>query len=246
MAVGKYCEFFDGWYESFVEHFATDAEERAVIVWTDNVDDPRFKNRELVREVRFKEKKPWPDIVMNRHRTYLEVEPLMEEYDYVFFSNVNEVYVGDVRVGDILPKDDKKSRLVGVKHFGLNMDVNPNVTVVDQKWQSEQNPKSRAYINTFPYDYVFGGALVGGYVKEFKEMCHAIADMSAEDMRNGLTAKWHDESYFNRYRLDHMEMIKALSPTYGMPEEAHWLRSRYETKILVLKKDWFFGSVDFR
>lgn len=76
-------------------------------------------------------------------------------------------------------------------------------------------------------------------------MCRAVAEMSADDMRRGLIAVWHDESYFNRYRLDHMETIKALPPTYGMPEGMWWLLKKYETKIFIINKRLFFGDNNF-
>lgn len=129
LCVGRYCEFFDGWYESFVKYFATKAEKRDIIVWTDNVDDPRYKNRELVREVRYKEKKPWPSTLMTKHETFMEVADLMDEYDCVFYMNANTLFKGEVNVEDVLPDDDKVSRLVAVKHACLSLDLNSNLSL---------------------------------------------------------------------------------------------------------------------
>jgi hypothetical protein len=52
-----------------------------------------------------------------------------------------------------------------------------------------------------------------------------------EDLKNGFTAIYHDESHLNKYL--HGKNIKILSPSYGYPEDGNL---PFEPTIMILNK----------
>lgn len=65
----------------------------------------------------------------------------------------------------------------------------------------ERNKKSTAYIkNLFEKNYhYFMGSLNGGKVKDFMKLSEVCSKNIHEDLKNGIIAIYHDESYLNKY-----------------------------------------------
>ena len=66
-------------------------------------------------------------------------------------------------------------------------------------------------------EHYYQGGLIGGESKAYIELLEQCSLMTETDLKRNITARWHDESYLNKYLLD--KQIKILSTEYGRPQE---------------------------
>lgn len=67
----------------------------------------------------------------------------------------------------------------------------------------ETNPESRAYVAPHEGERYYPGAFEGGTRPAFLRWCYWMTAASAEDHLRGIEPVWNDESYLNRYLIDH-------------------------------------------
>ena len=105
----------------------------------------------------------------------------------------------------------------------------------------EKNKQSTAHVADQDHDKYYAAAFVGGKSTNFLNMAKTIAERVEEDDRNGIIAKWHDESHFNKYFNENPPT--ALSPSYMFPEELiNHPQYPFEPKIVALKKESSFNQ----
>jgi histo-blood group ABO system transferase len=92
---------------------------------------------------------------------------------------------------------------------------------------------SKAYISPEKGTRYYAGGFFGGTKNEFLSMAAELAGCIDEDLKNGVIAKWHDESHLNRYFADHPPAIE-LTPSYCYPEG---MSLPFKPKLLALIKD---------
>ena len=179
-------------------------------------DNPRVKKI-------YQETLGWPGNTLFRFRMFNTQIDLLKEFDYIFFFNANMRFVTGIDE-DILPTEEEG--LLAVQHPGF-------FAANNLQFSYDRNPKTHAFI---PYGagkfYVMGG-FQGGTGTAFIKSIKTINEWTNDDYSKGLIPLWHDESYWNRYILDHP--YKMLSPAYGFPEG--WINSPFECKILILDKN---------
>ncbi len=141
---------------------------------------------------------PWPGPTLHRYHTILKAEPLAS-YDYIFYVDADCRFVGTVG-NEIL------GGLVGVIHQG-------QATQPRDIRAYETNRKSTACISRTEGRRYYAGGFQGGRSPDFIKAMQVIRGQITTDEANGITAKWHDESHWNRYLVDRPPDI-ALPPTY--------------------------------
>lgn len=112
----------------------------------------------------------------------------------------------------------------------------------------EPNPESAAYI-PLP-EFYFAGGFQGGRTKPFIKAMKTMERAIDEDLRKlNYTARWNDESHWNRYLLDNPPSV-VLSPSYVYPDSlideyyAKIWGKNYPPKLITLTKPFTTSEED--
>jgi histo-blood group ABO system transferase len=175
----------------------------------------------------------WPEATLYRYRTYLEYFQSFEE-NFLMHLDADMLFIGDA-IGKCLeclesdkmtlvshpgfyrPKGLRRTRfyienpIIGLKDFVLKVKHGGRGS-----W--ETNKKSMAYVpKRFRRIYVCGGVWFGPK-QEFGNLITECEDLLQADEGRAVMAKWHDESYLNKwssrnkYRL--IEPSMCFEPSY--------------------------------
>lgn len=193
MATGRYGDLGLKMIES-ARRFFLPKHERSFFIFTDGVVP------EAQDVIRIEQKKlGWPYDTLKRFHVYLANQELFKEMDYIFAIDADMIFVAEV--GDEILGD-----LVATRHWGF----------VEKKGTYCGNKKSAAYVSRKERKTYCCGAFYGGKREEVQKMLTTLVRNVNSDLKKNLIPKWHDESYLNRYFIDHPPMI--LSPSYCFPE----------------------------
>jgi len=191
----------------------------------------------------------WPLPTLFRYHTLLQQEERLREYDYIFYCDIDMLfvnYVGDEILGE----------------NSLTLALHPMYALRENFWfPYDANPKSEAYIK-LPGSYIiddrkggvkfrpeyYAGGFQGGtanlFIKAMKEMGKMI---DSDFEKANYIPRWNDESilqsYLFRYIQDHPEIKKVvLSPAYVYPDsliQEYYIKvwgKNYSPKIITLTK----------
>jgi hypothetical protein len=167
---------------------------------------------------------PHPLGTLLRYNYYLEKVAELKTYDYLYHIDCDMQLVSPV--GEEILCDR-----VCTLHPGwfLRRDV--------ENFEYDRNPNCKAYIATndcrVKPGHMYQNCFQGGSAEEFIKMAISIRTDCEIDLKNNIIARWHDESYMNKYMLENTP-TKLLSPGYAYPEK--W-ELPFEKKILHLDKD---------
>lgn len=159
----------------------------------------------------------WPDATLYRYHAVCEEN--WSGYDYLYLCDADMRFEAPV-------EDEIFSSLVATQHPGY-------VTRKDLPY--EDRPESAAYVRKGTVYYA--GGFVGGTRAAFLDLAHGIVNQIEQDDRNGITARWHDESHLNR-QLALLPPTRTLSPSYCFPDDASgypWLDGMKRILVAVDK-----------
>jgi hypothetical protein len=211
ICTGNYTVFWKDFYESMEKYFATDAEKH-YFVFTDadhiehGVDAAGNKNPYIHRI--YQKNLGWPGNTLKRFHMFLGIEEELAKLDYLFFCNANLQVLQTISASDVLPTGEEK--LVATLHPGFY--AKPR-----RKFTYEKNRKSIAYINKSEGERYFAGGFNGGTSSAFISATKKMREQIDADEKNGVVARWHDESHWNRYLVSRTD-VKVLSPAFLYPE----------------------------
>ncbi|KAK5912879.1 hypothetical protein CesoFtcFv8_002709 [Champsocephalus esox] len=126
--------------------------------------------------------------------------PIGREVDYIFCADIDQEFVAPV--GEEILGD-----LVATLHpelYGMPRNAFP--------YETEE--VSSACVDDDEGDYYYTSELYGGLVSEIHKLARACSLLILQDHDNGVTAKGLEESYLNRYLIDHRPTC-VLSPEYS-------------------------------
>jgi len=158
----------------------------------------------------------WPNPTLKRYEIFSKNKQKLLNQDYLFYCDVDMKFVDTV--GDEILS--KSVSTIHPGHYG-------------GRGAPETNPKSLAFIAPNEKLTYFAGGFQGGETKEFLRMCGILSKNINEDLKNGIIAKWHDESHMNRWRIDNPP-TKILDCGYCYQES---LFRPHKPKILALDKN---------
>ena len=181
--------------------------------------DQNIENEEDIKVIKFPNH-PWPHPTLKRFEAFYDNSHEFDKCDYIFSIDVDMIIEDKI-------KDNILGDLVGVKHPGY-YDIKNK-----EAFTTETNKKSTAYIeDKNAMKGYFAGGFYGGSKKHFIKLVKTCSKNITQDLENGITAIWHDESHLNKYFLSHPPK-KVLSPAYCTPEGS---QLPFESKIIALLK----------
>tara|TARA_B100000925_G_scaffold174515_1_gene131528 strand:+ start:17491 stop:18168 length:678 start_codon:yes stop_codon:yes gene_type:complete len=212
IATNKYIRFLQPLITS-ADKFLLKNQEVTYFVFT-NEDVELFTERNVVKiNV---EHKDWPWMTLGRYKIFNESRKELSEMDYLFYSDADMKFVSEVG-------DEIISERVATQHPGF----------YGSKGTPETNPNSLAYIDPNDQNQYFAGGFNGGTSEEYLKMAKNLADNIDIDFKNGIIAKWHDESHMNRYFFDNTP-TKILNPSYCYGES---MNIPFDKKLIALDKN---------
>ena len=101
----------------------------------------------------------------------------------------------------------------------------------------ETDIKSRAHVTESDDTTMYWqGCLWGGKIPEVCAMIDELMERTNLDLKDGIVAKWHDESHINKYFIENKDKVHTLGPQYAFPE-VFADHCHFSPKIVHLAKD---------
>lgn len=216
IATNKYIQFVTPLWESAKKYFMSRTPH--------NINMFIFTNSREVPEDTFRiqhEHRPWPYPTLMRYHAFTKNSNILEKMDYLYYSDADmrfEGFVGEEILGD----------LVATQHPGF---WDKPRSFFSQSY--EDRPESMAFMPDNKGTAYYAGGFNGGKSSEYLKMSLEISKWIDKDSSNGIIAKWHDESYMNKYFSEHIPTV-VLNPSYCYQEEK---QMPFPRKIVALKKD---------
>lgn len=223
VATNNYIKFLPDLINSVKTYFLT-TEEVKIYVFTDNaLECHNLINDDTNVAYRYIEHKPWPHATLNRFHFFKEYINEING-DYIFYIDADTIIMDEITT-DIL------SDFTVVQHCGF---VNGGGS-----WETRE--ESECYVSPQFQKQYYGGGFYGFSKEVFKPLISIAVDIIDEDIKNGITPVWHDESALNFITSLVKNPLKVLSPSYHYPENNpriinSW-KEQYPCKILLLDKN---------
>jgi hypothetical protein len=171
----------------------------------------------------------WPLPTILRFSFFKEILRTLGDVDNVFFFNINCRFVRVIE--DI---NWFEHGLISCVHPGYHNKPR-------EVFPYEKRSESEAYVPTSEGNFYYAGGLQGGRTAQILSAYSACEEMRRLDEAKGITAVWHDESYWNKYLLrtpSHKLHSGYLYPEgWELPFQAH---------IVLLNKNHIHPIEDLR
>lgn len=226
IATGAYIGFWNEFYPSCEHFFCVDAE-KGYEVFTDSDESvfTAFPNA----HVHCIEDRGWIINTSFKSKFICDIHNHLGKYDYVFFINSNFKFVAPSYCNEILPDacDDYLTAL----SFDHYLDV-----AIDQ-YPYDRNEQCHAYIPYGQGQRYFQGGFYGGRTREVIALSEWCREAINKDLGNKIIARFHDESYINRYLL--ALHPKILNDKYALQDIWPY---EGEYKAIILNKAQYLGA----
>ncbi|KAK7164337.1 hypothetical protein R3I94_002901 [Phoxinus phoxinus] len=202
-ALGKYTQFLRDFLESAEQNYFVGFRVH-YYVFTDQpeqVPAVKLSEEHHLTVLTVPSSNRWQEITLSRMARLEELieSRLVNEADYVFSLDVDAKFYGRWGVETL-------GRLVGAIHPGYYQTPR-------EQYPYERRPESQAFIPSADGDYYYGGAVIGGLVKDVHEVAKACREQLDIDASKSIEAAWQEESHLNKYFL-YNKPSKLLSPEY--------------------------------
>ena len=216
VASGKYFGFLNQLL-SGIETSNISTSEITLFVFTDETKDITNTKFNVIKV--FWDKTNWPDPTLLRYHGFLLIENDLANYDQILYLDV------DMQVKSELPQVPSK-RLLAVQHPGY---------LKVRKAQFEENRNSLSHLKPAERKIYVCGGVQGGSGEAYLTAIKQMKSWIDSDLENGIVARWHDESYWNKYINQNIDRTVILCREYCWPEQ--WVTSKNPGKIIALKKN---------
>ncbi|XP_059185797.1 globoside alpha-1,3-N-acetylgalactosaminyltransferase 1-like [Centropristis striata] len=210
LVVGTYAQFVRRFLASAETHFLP-GQRVTYYILTDNprsLDPPiELGPERKLKVVPIAELPGWDRLARRRMVLLADAikNPIAHEVEYIFCADVDQEFVAPV--GEEILGD-----LVATLHpelYGMPRNAFPY----------EVEEVSAACVDDDEGDYYYTSELYGGLVSEMYTLARTCSLLILQDQANGITARGLEESYLNRYLIDHRPTC-VLSPEYSWWDSA--------------------------
>ena len=193
IATGDYKKLFPGFLESLQNYFPED--EKVVKLISDGLEEYKgYVNGKVRVDLcpRINDY-PWPIVTL--YKMWHILENFDESCDYFCYFNGNAI------IHPHYPDVFDMTKITTSYHSFNTNKYEFNI------WDNIQlDPKSRAYLENKTYGYV-QGAFFGGPKELFRQLCDEVTQMVKYDTNRFMFAQWHDESYLNKWCVEHEDLV---------------------------------------
>ncbi|KAM8756240.1 globoside alpha-1,3-N-acetylgalactosaminyltransferase 1-like isoform 1-T6 [Acanthopagrus schlegelii] len=210
LVVGKYAKFVRRFLSSAETYFLP-GQTVTYYILTDNPRslDPPIElgpDRQL-KVVPVAELPGWERLAHRRMSLLADAirNPIGSEVEYIFCADIDQEFVAPVG-------EEILGHLVATLHpelYGMPRNAFP--------YEAEE--LSSAYVEEDEGDYYYTSELYGGLVSEMYKLARACSLLILQDQANGVVARGLEESYLNRYLINHRPTC-VLSPEYSWWDSA--------------------------
>lgn len=222
IGIGKYVQFWDGFYLSCEKYFLPGTEKKYFVFSDQQID--KKNNIEVV----YQKDLGWPGNTLFRYKMFLSHKEELQKFDYLFFFNGNTEFKHLITSEEFLP--------IGNENYLVCLSWHIYRERSPDEYPYERRIQSQAYIPFGEGIYYFQGGLNGGRCEEYLSLMEHCCSQIEEDKKNNILACFHDESHLNKYLLN--KHVKVLSTKYGCPQE--WT-SPVNPKIIFRDKNSVLG-----
>ena len=225
IAIGEYEKFWDIFYPACQAFFCVDAEkgyelftdsERLLNLSYPNVTAHKVADNGFIVNVSSKSK------------FMCGIDRQMRQYDYIFYLNGNFRFLSPIYTREVISQcpDFTFTALSFKEYLSKPLEELPY----------DRNPLSGAYIPVGKGERYYQGGFFGGTYRDIMKFNRWAAQTIENDLHNGIIARFHDESYLNRYLID-------KNPLTIDNEYAYYPATTYKGnyKAELIDKAAFFG-----
>lgn len=167
--------------------------------------------------------------VSSKSKLMLTIEKRLKEYDYIFYLNGNFRFLSPIYTQEIIPPPDKLA--FTVLSFDEYSGKSPRELPYDR------NYLSGAFIPKKLGKRYYQGGFFGDSYEEIMKYNNWAAPKIENDLGKGIIARFHDESYLNKYLIN-------KEPYIVNNKYAYYPGTNYKGKIKaeLIDKASFFGK----
>lgn len=204
LATGEYHKFWREFYMTCERYFCLDIE-KGYEIFTDTPEEFEIYNDKNICLHKIDDL-GWIVNTSYKSKYICNIRVELLKYDYVFYINSNFLFTAPIYAKEILPdaSDDYLTAL-SFDHY-LQVDV--------ENYPYDRQPESLAYIPIGQGKRYFQGGFYGGRTREMLLLSDWCCEAIAQDFNRKIIARFHDESYINRYMLD--KQPKVLNDEYAL------------------------------
>jgi hypothetical protein len=158
----------------------------------------------------------WPDATLQRHSLMLSGWEMVDS-EIVGYLDADMRFIGCVEALDIVrPIRNSPAGVSLVRHPGyFNRSWIIERAIMTRLGPWECRPNSSAYVKWFDRKTYVCGGMYWGQSDAFFHMNVELEALIQQDVRRGMCAKHNDESYLNRWFLDHQELCSLEEPRWA-------------------------------
>lgn len=216
VATGKYFSFLNQLLKG-IKSNSNSKNHLTVFVFTDNKQSKIHSTLNI--EKIYWNKTNWPDPTLLRYHGFSIIEEQLFGFSNILYLDV------DMKVNSELPIAPI-GKLLAIQHPGY---------VKVERAQFEENSKSNSYLEPKNRKVYVCGGVQGGSTNVYLAAINEIKKWVDADINTGISARWHDESYWNKYINLNMDKSIIMGREYCWPEQ--WQTKKTPGKIIALKKN---------
>lgn len=204
IGTSRYVEYFASWHASLREHFLPGIP-ATYFAFTDRCEEPALQAAD-VRVVRAAHHR-FPRVCLLKYRIINSAAGELAGFSHVVYVDADMVAVRRVEAPEFFCHDRP---LFAVCHY--------NAVRRAPVHAFEHRAVSRAAVG--PGDDLstyWQACFWGGRADAFLALSRELEARTDDDLGRGVTAKWWDESFLNKYLVDRKHAVHTYPPTYAWP-----------------------------